>query len=474
MRSVDVLVVGSGPAGQKAAIGAAKGGLDVVLCEQLRQIGGACVHHGTIPSKALRERAVRRARALDFHGTSLIDSGVSVMELIGEMAGVIRSHDAYMTAQLERNNVSIMHGRATFEGPNSMRVRHTDGTTSIVNARNIVLACGSTPRHPDNVPVDHENIYDSDSVLSLAYLPKSMTVLGGGVIASEYASIFALLGVEVTLIDRYPQPLGFLDSDLTERFVTGFTANGGRFIGDVSVDKVVFDGISSVETHLADGGIVKAEKLLCALGRVSKLDGLNIDKAGLAVSERGLVDVNENGQTMVPHIYAAGDIVGPPSLASASMEQGRRVALHLLGDSGGDSWEIIPSGIYSVPELSSVGMTSEEAERTYGQVFEGFAYFDEIARGNISDTKEGMLKLIVTADRQVRGIHISGEAATDLIHIGQMGLIYNSTIDTYIDNVFNFPTYAESYRVAALHAAARIASGESRSPMSAPSQGLSA
>lgn len=457
MSRCDVLVIGSGPAGQKAAIGASKGGLSVVLCEQLREIGGACVHHGTIPSKALRERAVRRARAFELNGTSLVDSGVSVMELIGEIASVIRSHDAYMTAQLERNGVTIVHGRASFVEPHRIEVRHTDGSRSEYQASNVVLACGSTPRHPDNVPVDHEHIYDSDSVLSLAYLPRSMTVLGGGVIASEYASIFALLGVEVTLVDRYPQPLGFLDADLTERFVTGFTANGGRFLGDVSVDRVEFDGISSVETHLADGAVLKSEKLLCALGRVSKLDDLNVAAAGLSANERGLLDVDENGQTHVGHIYAAGDVVGPPSLASASMEQGRRVAMHLLGDKAGDSLEVIPSGIYSVPELSSVGLTSEQAQREYGEVYEGFAYFDEIARGNISDTREGMLKLVVSKDRKLRGVHIAGEAATDLIHIGQMALIHEATVDIFIDNVFNFPTYAESYRVAALHTAARLA-----------------
>ena len=237
VEQVDALVVGSGPAGQKAAIQLAKGGRKVVICEQLKEIGGACVHHGTIPSKALRERAVQRGRVnarLAELNRDEMDRGVSLLELIGEMSEVVSSHDAYMTDQLARNNVQIVHGRASFIGPHEMEVLTTTGQRRHFKVTNVVVAAGSRPRHPEEVAIDHETIYDSDSVLTLAYLPQSMVVLGGGVIACEYASIFAMLGCKVTLIDRYPQPLGFLDQDLTQRFVRAFEHGKYRCLYDRS------------------------------------------------------------------------------------------------------------------------------------------------------------------------------------------------------------------------------------------------
>lgn len=455
----DVFVIGSGPAGQKAAIQAAKAGRRVAVCEQLREVGGACVHHGTIPSKALRERAVAHARAVtrlrSLQPAATMPSA-SVVELIGEMDSVVQAHDRYMTEQLARNGIDVIHGRASFVTDRQVSVRRVNGTTEQYDCSHIVIATGSKPRQLDNVPVDHEFVYDSDSILSLAYLPQSMVVLGGGVIACEYASIFALLGVHVTLVDRYPRPLGFLDADLTEGFLAAFERQGGTFIGDAVVDGVSFDGVSKVKVRFADGTSMTADKALCALGRVSQLDGLHVENAGVGVNERQLVEVNAVGQTSVPHIYAAGDVIGPPSLASASMEQGRRAACDLLGLDPGDQGQWIPTGIYAVPELASVGMTQAQAEAEFDEVVVGYAQFSEIARGHIADAGQGMLKMIASSDGMIRGVHILGSNATDLIHIGQMGLIHRAGVDVYIENVFNFPTYAECYRVAALQLASQL------------------
>ena len=456
MTTVDALVIGSGPSGQKAAIQLAKSGRSVVLVEQLRVIGGACVHHGTIPSKALRERAVERGRAnavLMELNREEVDRGVSVAELIGEMSDIISAHDQYMTDQLTRNKVQIVHGRASFTSANEVEILTTTGKKQRIRATNFVIAAGSKPRHPDNIAIDHENIYDSDSILTLAYLPQSLVVLGGGVIACEYASIFAMLGAKVTLIDRYPQPLGFLDEALTQRFVRSFERKGGIFLGEREVARVEFDGISQVETHLEDGTVICSDKLLCAQGRVADLDALKIDAAGLSLDERSLLSVDEFGRTEVDHIYAAGDVVGPPSLASASMEQGRRVACHIAGLEVGQLGKCIPSGIYSIPELACVGLTEQQARQQFDKVVIGHADFSEIARGNIANAKDGMLKMVVSGDGIVRGIHIVGNHATDLVHIGQMGMLTDAHVSVYIENVFNFPTYAEGYRVAALHAA---------------------
>ncbi len=457
----DTLVIGSGPAGQKAAIQLAKSGQRVAVCERLREIGGACVHQGTIPSKALRERAVERgkinARLLALN-RPVLDQSISVAELIGEMSEVVAAHDRYMTDQLRRNDVDIIHGRASFIDKNSIHVLTTTGRQETFSATSFVIAAGSKPRDPDNVDIDHENIFDSDSILTLAYLPQTMVVLGGGVIACEYASIFAMLGCKVTLVDRYPQPLGFLDQDLTSCFVTAFERRGGTFLGGVEMVKCVFDGVSQVETHLADGAVLKSDKVLCAQGRIADLSSLAINNAGLRLNDRLLLDVDEYGQTSQPNIFAAGDVIGPPSLASASMEQGRRAACRILGIEVGVLGRVVPSGIYSIPELASVGLTEAQAREKYTDVVVGKSDFREIARGHIANTMDGMLKLVVSGDGIVRGVHVVGVNATDLVHIGQMGMLQDADINIYIENVFNFPTYAENYRVAALGAAAALGS----------------
>ena len=449
----DLIVIGSGPAGQKAAIQGAKAGKHVALIEQNREVGGACVYQGTIPSKTLRESAIQMVQflqATDVFEFRMRDD-VKIASLMTRLDKVVHAHGAFMTEQVARNGIERWHGRAQFISDREIQVKGLDGTTTALTGQRIVIATGSRPRVPDHIPIDHEHILDSDSILSLVYLPKSLTVLGGGVIASEYASIFSLLGVQVTMIDTADRPLKFLDPELTDQFCEAFEKTGGRYRGQLTIQSAQWDGFSKVITRLENGEILESEKMLVALGRVANLEHLNIQAAGLDPTTRGLIAVNAHCQTTVPHIYAVGDVIGPPSLASCSMEQGRRAACHALGLDSGDAPEHIPMGIYTIPEMSSVGLSEQDAIEKFGGALVGRARFHEIARGQISGMTNGLMKMVADAKgEKLLGVHIVGEGATELIHIGQMGLLHNIDIDRFVDNIFNFPTLAEAYRVAAL------------------------
>jgi len=458
-RTYDLIVIGSGPAGQKAAVQGAKCGQRVAVIEQSASVGGACVHHGTIPSKTLRETAAALSSFRQRTGNQLsfdIPANVKVASLMARLGQVVQAHEGYIGAQLSRNGVEKIHGRARFVSPNEIEVATVAGTRERVRGTYIVVAVGSQPRTPPNVPVDHENILDSDSILSLIYLPRSLTVLGAGVIASEYASVFAALGVEVTMIDKNPVPLGFLDPELTSRFQTQFETMGGRFLGNATVKQVVTDGVV-VHTELEDGTVVTSDKALCALGRIALLDRLNIAAAGLAPTSRGLLQVDEHCRTDVPHIYAVGDVVGPPALAASAMEQGRRAACHALQLDPGAPAETIPMGIYTIPEMSSVGLSEAQAVERHGAAWIGRASFAEIARGHIMNDPHGFLKMVAHPDGEtLLGIQIIGEGATEMIHLGQMALLAGSRVETFVENIFNFPTLAEAYRVAALDIAGQV------------------
>ena len=449
----DIVVIGSGPAGQKAAIQAAKAGKRVAVIEQNREVGGACVYQGTIPSKTIREsalQAVRFQRTTEVFEFRLRDD-VKIASLMKRLDHVVKAHGQFMKEQLSRNAVDRFHGRAGFLSDRQVRINGIDGKRTDLTADFIVIATGSRPRVPDHIPVDHEHILDSDSILSLVYLPKSLTVLGGGVIASEYASIFSHLGVQVTMIDTADRPLRFLDPELTNQFCEAFQDSGATYQGGQKIKEVKWDGFSKVITVLESGGRVESEKLLVALGRVANLENLQIESAGLSPTARGLIPVNNHCQTSVPHIYAVGDLIGPPSLASSSMEQGRRAACHALGLDPGVNPETIPMGIYTIPEMSSVGLSEQEVTEKFGGAIVGRARFNEIARGQISGMTSGLLKMIADPKgEKLLGIHIVGEGATELIHIGQMGLLHHIHIDSFVENIFNFPTLAEAYRVAAL------------------------
>jgi NAD(P) transhydrogenase len=373
-----------------------------------------------------------------------------VSSLMERKEEVVTAHERYMQAQLARNGIELQQGVARFTSPETIEIMLLDGGKRSLSSRFFVIAAGSSPRTPDNVPVDHEHILDSDSLLSLSYLPESLVVLGAGVIACEYASIFAALGVKVTIIDKGERPLGFMDQELVEHFLTELRQAGGEFLGKKSLETVSYDGLSSVETRLAGGELIRSEKLFCALGRVAPVAGLGLDAAGVTVTSRGLVEVDKNLRTSAPNIYAAGDVIGPPALASTSMEQGRRAACHALGLDLGRQGDLAPAGIYTIPELGSVGLTEQQVRELHGDALVGRAKFEEVARGQISAAENGLLKLVVHPHTGVvLGAHAAGESATELVHIGQMAIIGGLSFETFIDTVFNFPTFAEAYRVAA-------------------------
>lgn len=449
----DVVVIGSGPAGQKSAIQAAKAGQRVAIIERDSLFGGACVHRGTIPSKTLRENALRvkhmrqNAALSDFE----LSEDTEIATLVNRLDDVLKAHDMYMREQIDRNSVERIHGRASFVDNETLHIAKVGGEAKDIRAKTIIIATGSFPRQPDNIPIDHEHILDSDSILSMLYLPATLTVLGGGVIASEYASIFQALGVKVTMIDKYPTPLGFLDSSMTDTFVSAFEAMGGSWLGSNEVEEVYWDGISDVVTKCKNGTVIRSQKLLCAAGRVANVDHLDIENAGLTLTERGIIPVDDQLRTVVPNIFAAGDVIGPPSLASASMEQGRRAACNALGIEIGTMSQLIPAGIYSIPELSSVGLTEQQAREKHGDILVGIAQFAEVARGQISGNTEGMLKIVSDAKGEtILGVMVAGEGATEVVHIGHMAMLCDADVEIFVESTFNFPTLAEAYRIAAL------------------------
>ena len=456
----DIIVIGAGPAGQKAAVQGAKAGKRVALIERERGIGGSCVYRGTIPSKTLRESALhldrlkRAGEALQFN----LKPDTQIATLLSRLEQVVQAHDSFMSKQLRRNGIALLHGQARFVNEHSIEMQTVDGASQSIKAEIIVVATGSRPRNPQEIPVDHEHILDSDSLLSMIYLPESLTVIGGGVIGCEYASIFALLGVEVTLIDRAPYPLQFMDKELVEHFVKGLESHGSHYLGESQIAEVRWDGATHVVTTLKNGTIVKSAKMLVALGRQANIEDLGLEAAGIALSDRGLIPVNQYCQTNIEHIYAIGDMVSGPALASKAMEQGRRAVRHALNLSVGDAASTIPLGIYTIPEMASIGLDEAGARERYKDPLIGRAKFEEIARAQISGGGQGLLKMVADpAGERLLGVQVVGDSATELVHIGQLALQSGSTIESFIDNVFNFPTYAEAYRIAALDILGQVA-----------------
>jgi NAD(P) transhydrogenase len=450
----DVVVVGGGPAGQKAAVQAAKAGRSVLVVDRERSIGGECVYRGTIPSKTLRETALYlsglRRRAGGLLDADLSD-GVKVAALMQRLETVQGGHAEVLRLQMERNGVEVRRGRASFRSPHILAVQGVGRSESLVRGEHIVLAPGSRPRRPDTATVDHEHVMDSDSILSLIYLPRSLAILGGGVIACEFASIFAALGVEVTMCDGRDRPLGFLSPDLSAGFVAAFERMGGRYLAGRKVVRTAHDGVNAVLCELDDGTHLTSEKALCALGRVASVEGLNLEAAGLSLNDRGHLSADANGQTAVAHIYAAGDVAGPPALAASAMEQGRRAVCHALGLKQGSAVGQVPVGIYTIPEIATIGLSAAEVEKRHGAALVGLGLYSELARGQINGHTEGFIKLIADPDgRRLLGAEILGEGAAELIHVAQMAIIGAMDVDVFVEHVFNFPTLTEGYRVAAL------------------------
>lgn len=452
----DFVVIGSGPAGQKAAICAAKAGKRVLVVERERAVGGACVHHGTIPSKTLRETVVALRGLTRRSGGALVappTEDVQVSALMSRLDEVVRGHEDYIEAQLARNGVAVVRGHARFVSAHEVEIRSPSGERQVARGEHIILAVGSRPREPKGVAVDHEHVLDSDSILSMTYLPRSLVILGGGVVASEYASIFAALGVRVTVVDTNPRPMSFLDPELTRAYLAQLETFGGRYLPERRIEDVRSDGFGQCEVRLAGGELIVADKVLSALGRVANVEGLGLDVVGIKLTARGLVEVDRELRTNVPHVYAVGDVGGPPSLASSAMEQGRRAVRHALGhrETPGAGEGLLPFCAYTIPEIASIGLSESEAIAKLGGAVVGRAEYGELARAHIAALDAGMIKLVADpSGKKIVGVQVVGDGASELVHVGQMAILAGFEVDVLVEATFNFPTLAEGYRVAAL------------------------
>lgn len=457
MRRYDILVIGSGPGGQKAAIQAAKLGKKVAIIERQPYIGGAGLHTGTLPSKTLRESAVflsglKQRAVLGFQVT--VNREASLSELMYRKTEVIRKQMETIIAQFNRNNVEIIYGEASFIDTGTLLVKGPGQTSEEITADIIVIATGSRPSRPPDIPFDAEHIHDSDTILSLDKIPGALTVIGGGVIGCEYACIFAALGVKITLVERKPRILQFVDEEIVTNLMYWMRHAGITLRLSEEVVNIVVEKKGRVVTHLKSGKIIVSEKLLYTMGRVGNTGGLNLDAVGITLDSKGHIPVNESFQTRVDNIYAIGDCIGFPSLSSTSMEQGRRAVCHAFQKEGltCEFAGALPFGIYTIPEVSMVGET-EERLTARGVPYEvGCAFFQEVARGQIIGDVHGMLKLLFNRDtRHLLGVHIVGEKASELIHIGQAVLNFGGTIDYFKDVVFNYPTLSDAYKEAAFN-----------------------
>jgi NAD(P) transhydrogenase len=459
MAHYDILVIGSGPAGQKAAIQGAKVGKKVAIVERQKFVGGLCINSGTIPSKSLREAVLFLSgfRQRNLYGASYrVKKDITFEDLLFKCDHVVKAEQEVVQNQLIRNHVDFIIGNASFIAPHRLSVKQ-DLETNEHTADYIMIAVGTEPSRPPGIPFDNITIIDSDGLLALSQLPKSLTIVGGGVIGCEYASILATLGIPVVLIERRARLLEFVDSELIEALQYQMRSIGItlRFNEEVTTVQKHPDG--AVVIQLKSGKQIRAPLVMYSLGRVGATKGLNLENIGIGPDERGRLTVNENFQTTVPHIYAVGDVIGFPALASTSMQQGRHAACHALGLGCDTSTNLLPYGIYTIPEISMVGRNEDELTRD-GVPYEiGVARYREIARGQLIGDTVGMLKLLFHSDtRELLGVHIIGEGATELIHIGQAVIALGGKLDYFIDAVFNYPTLAECYKVAALAALNRF------------------
>lgn len=450
----DLVVVGSGPAGQKAAIQGAKLGKKVIVIEKLPEPGGSCLYSGTIPSKSLREAILDLTRFNErgFRGHEYEMSEISIAELYSRLNKVIDEEKSMVYRQFKKNGIRLIQGTARFENPNILIVVDNDYRLLYqIKGDYIIIATGSKPRNPINVPFDQDVILDSTRLLKIEKVPNTMIVLGGGIIGSEYASFFAALGTEVTVIDKKDHILPLLDTEIGIVLQTALTDLGLKFAGNKEPEQIMRVNDRAF-VKCKDGTQFEADVLLYALGRTANVDSLHIENAGLAVNEKGYIPVNALFQTVTPHIYAVGDVIGGPSLASTSMEQGRLATRHAFGAQHRLFPTFYPVGIYTIPEISSCGYTEDEL-RDLGFRYEvGRAYYYEIARSHITGSNTGMFKILFHAETlDILGVHVIGRGATEVIHIGQIAKSFNAKIDYFIDQIFNYPTYAEGYRVAALN-----------------------
>jgi NAD(P) transhydrogenase len=454
-RDHDLLVIGSGPSGQKAAIQAAKLGRRVGLIERRNMVGGVSVNTGTIPSKTLRE-AIVYLTGLDqraLYGQSYrLKEELTIDDLMGRARHVIQSQIDVVRDQLRRNHVEVINGTGAFMDPHTVEVTEGDDEGVVVRGDHIVVAVGSNPARPPSVEFNERTILDSDGILQLQGIPSSMAVVGAGVIGIEYASMFAALGSKVTVIERRGGLLEFCDAQITEALRYHLRDLGVTFRFGESVTAVEAHEKGAL-IHLKSGKRIAAEAVLYSVGRQGATDRLGLERAGLEADERGRLKVGQDYRTTVDHIFAVGDVIGFPQLAATSAEQGRLASCAAFDVSANSMSDLLPVGIYSIPEISFVGKTEEELTEQAIPYEVGLSRYRELARGQILGDAYGLLKILVSPeDRKLLGVHVFGTGATELVHIGQAVMGLGGTIDYLVDSVFNYPTLAESYKVAALDA----------------------
>jgi len=452
----DLIVIGSGPAGEKGAAQAAYFGKRVALIERLPRLGGSCVHSGALPSKALRETALALARVRRLGVESVqVQQSSSVPGWMSRREEVIAHCNERVIGNLAVHNVEVIRGTAAFEGPNRIRVEGENPT--VLEAERILLATGSYPFHPPGVPFSSGLVDDSDSILLTGALPERMMVVGGGVIGCEYAAVFAALGVTVTLIDSQERLLPFLDHDISAQLLSGMRRMGLTVLLQDRCASVDVDG-AEVHCHLDSGATLVGDRLLFSAGRRARTAELQLDRAGVETDERGFICVDDHFQTSVPGLYAAGDVVGLPGLASVGMDQARVAMCHAFDlaykSNVGPLW---PMGIYTIPPVSSVGITEAQGRERGLDIEVGRAPYHATDRGIILDEQDGLLKLVFDrSTKQLLGVHMYGAEAAELIHLGQAVMVAGGTIDVFIDQVFNYPTLAGLYKFAAYDGLGRL------------------
>lgn len=448
----DILIIGSGPAGQHAAWQAARMGKRAAIIERKPKIGGAGLQTGTIPSKAMREVAYLLSRSGGMRSALAPDSRSRhglLADAVRRKEGVIAQQESVILQRLLRHGVALIPGEASFIDAHTLQVTDASGHTRNISADVIILASGSRPRRPGNIPFDKKTVLDSTSILNLRHLPDSLLVVGGGVIACEFVSIFAALGVQVSVVDSHTQLLEYLSEDVVGVLAESFLGMGVTFHMQQRVTEIRREDNGTL-TVLENGKQIRADAVLFAQGREPNSGSLNLAQAGIAVQD-GWIAVNPRFQTSVPHIYAVGDLIGRPALASTGMEQGRAAVLHASGGTEYVTAENLPMAVYTIPEISWVGKTEKEVQQENIPYIVGRAYFKDSARGQIIGDAQGLLKLIVDArNEKLLGVHIVGEQASELVHIGQLVMNLHGTVHDLISNVFNYPTLAECYKLAAL------------------------
>ncbi len=458
----DAIVIGSGPGGEAAAMNLAKHKKNVALIERYKKVGGGCTHWGTIPSKALRHSV---ARLVEYNSSPLFHelehpSTLTFSDIQKHTESVIKQQVSLRSGFYDRNRVSLYFGEAKFVDQHTVAITEADGSVNKITGKNIILATGSRPYRPDDIDFSHPRIYDSDTILSLKRNPRHIIIYGAGVIGCEYASIFRGLGVKVDLVNMRDQLLSFLDKEITDS-LSYHLWNSGVIIRNNEEYSSIEGVDDGVIVHLKSGKQIKADCLLFANGRTGNTDSLALNKVGLKANGRGQVEVNSCYQTKVKNIYAVGDVIGYPSLASAALDQGRIASANILEEACNLRLvKDIPTGIYTIPEISSVGKTEQELTEEQVPYEVGRARFKDLARGQIADTTVGSLKILFHREtKEILGIHCFGERASEIIHIGQAIMQQKNggnNIEYFVNTTFNYPTMAEAYRVAALNGLNRL------------------